>query len=110
MAIDNSLYDELERTYYQIKEYLERVTLEPEHSPVIMKLDAFADLLETFDIEALEEQTKNIHGLHDQLNAIKKTAHQITDVIGAGFDSITTAERVVKGLDAIFVEINSIVL
>lgn len=110
MAIDNSLYDELEQTYYQIKDYLERVTLEPEHSPVIMKLDAFADLLETFDIETLEEQTKNIQGLHDQLDAIKKTARQINDIIGAGFDSITTAEKVAKNLDTIFVEINSIIL
>ena len=110
MAIDNSLYDSLEQTYYKIKGYLESVTLEPEHSPLILKLDAFANLLENFDIEALEEQTKEIHRLHDQLNAIKNISNTIVKDLDAGFDSITTAEKVASSLDNIFVEINSIVL
>ncbi len=110
MAIDNSLYESLELTYFKIKDYLERVTLEPEHSPLIIKLDALADLLESFDIEALEEQTKNIHGLHDQLNAIKKISKKIVEDLEAGFDTITTAEKVARSLDSIFVEINTIVL
>ena len=110
MAIDNSLYDSLEQTYFKIKAYLEAVTLQAEHSPLIMKLDAFANLLESFDIEALEEQTKEIHALHDQLNAIKKISKRIVEDLGAGFDSITTAEKVASGLDSIFIEIKSIVL
>ena len=110
MAIDNSLYDSLEQTYFKIKAYLESVTLEPEHSPLIVKLDAFADLLESFDIEALEEQTKDIHALHHHLNAIKEISNKIVKELGAGFDSITTAEKVARGLDTIFIEINSIVL
>lgn len=110
MAIDNSLYDSLEHTYFKIKEYLERVTLEPEHAPLISKLNAFADLLESLDFKTLQGQTKDIYGLQNQFSAIKKVSNKIVEDLGAGYDSITTAEKVQSGLNTIFIEINSIVL
>ena len=106
MAIDNSLYDSLEQTYYKIKDYLEGITLETEHAPLITKLDAFADLLESSDVQALQKQTN----LHNQCNAIKKISNTIVKDLGAGYDTITTAEKVKSGLDTIFIEINSIAL
>ena len=106
MAINNSLYESLEQTYYKIKAYLESVTLEEEHTPLIKKLDAFADLLESSNIEAVEKQTK----LHSQINAIKNISNKIAKDLGAGYDSITTAEKVEHGLDSIFIEVNTIIL
>jgi len=110
MAIDNSLYNSLEQTYFKIKAYLERVTLEPEHTPLVSKLNAFADLLESLDIKTLQGQTKDIHRLENQFNAIKNISKKIVKDLGSGYDSITTAEKVARGLDTIFIEIHSIVL
>jgi len=41
---------------------------------------------------------------------MKKICKIIVEDLGAGYDSITTAEKVKSGLDKIFIEINSIVL
>ena len=106
MAIETSLYDSLEQTYYKIKDYLEGITLETEHSPLIAKLDALADLLESSDIQAVQKQTN----LHNQFNAIKKISNTIVKDLGSGYDTITTAEKVERGLDSIFIEIKSIIL
>ncbi|MDH5465619.1 MAG: hypothetical protein OEW60_08285 [Thiovulaceae bacterium] len=110
MAIDNSLFDLLEPTYYKIKDYLEQIPLETEHSSLVTKLDAFADLLESFDAQALEKKIKAMPSLQNQLNAIKNISNNIVKELEAGFDSITTAEKVARGLDSIFVEINTILL
>ncbi|MDH5464088.1 MAG: hypothetical protein OEW60_00585 [Thiovulaceae bacterium] len=110
MAIDNSLYNSLENTYFKIKDYLENTQLGREHSPMIVKQEELADLLERFDIEALEEQSKDIHRLHDQLNAIKEVSTKIVVDLGNSDDSVTTAEKVVSGLDEVFDKIEKIVL
>ena len=68
MAIDNSLHDSLESTYFQIKDYLDSIQLGREHSSMITKHEELAHLLEGFDIEALEEQSKDINTLHAQLD------------------------------------------
>ncbi len=108
MAIDNSLYDALEATYYKIENYLASVKMGPEHSPVIIMLEQLGALLETFDVEALEEQTKNINGLHDQLNAIKALTDQIhTDI---DTNSSATAENVAQVLESVFSKIDHIEL
>ena len=59
MAIDNTLYDSLENTYTKIKDYFNHVQLGREHSVMIVKHEELAELLESFDIEALEEQSNN---------------------------------------------------
>ena len=74
MAIDNSLYDSLENTYIKIKDFFDNNQLGPEHSAMIIKHEELANLLETFDIESLEEQSSDIHVLHKQLEDIKEMA------------------------------------
>jgi len=110
MAIDNSLHYSLESTHFKIKDYLDKVTLVREHSPMIIKNEALAELLEGFDIEALEEQTKDIHALHNQLNDIKKVSTKIVEDLGNSDDPATKAAKVVSGLETVFLKINNIVL
>lgn len=110
MAIDNSLYDALEDTYFKLKDYLENTQLSREHSPMMFKHEELGSLLERFDIEALEEQTKDIHGLHDQLDAIKAISKQIVEDLQNNSDTVTMIDKVVTGLDEIFSKIHSIVL
>jgi hypothetical protein len=110
MAIDNSLHYSLESTHFKIKDYLDKVTLVREHSPMIIKNEELAELLETFDIEALEEQTKDIQALHEQLNAIKKVSTKIVEALIVSSDATTTAAKVTACLDEIFLKISNIVL
>ena len=110
MAIDNSLYDSIENTYFQIKGYLDNTQLGREHSPMIVKHEELAHLLESFDIEALEEQSKDINALHEQFNDIKVVSNKIVEDLQNDDDSITTAANVVSGLDTVFLKIRNIVV
>lgn len=110
MAIDNSLYDSIEKTYFQIKDHLDSIQLGREHSPMIVKHEELAHLLEVFDIEALEEQSKDIHALHKQLDDIKTVSDKIIDDLRNDDDSVTTAANVVSGLETVFSKIKNIVL
>ena len=110
MAIDNSLYDSLENTYFQIKDYFDNNQLGREHSPMILKHEELADLLERFDIEALEEQSKDINTLHEQLNDIKAVSNKIVEDLRTIDDSVTCADKVVSGLETVFLKINNIVV
>lgn len=110
MAIDNSLYDSLESTYFKIKDYLDNAQLGREHSPMMLKHEELGELLEHFDVEALEEQTKDIHSLHAQLDDIKEVTQQIVEDLGDTSDSVTMAAKVVDGLDNVFLKIKNIVL
>jgi uncharacterized UPF0160 family protein len=111
MAIDNSLYDSLENTYFKIKDYLDNTQLGREHSPMMLKHEELGELLESFDVEALEEQTKDIHALHAQLDDIKEVTKQIVEDLGGDTsDSVTIAAKVVDSLDNIFLKIKNIVL
>ena len=110
MAIDNSLYDSLENTYFQIKDYLDTTELGREHSPMMLKHEELAELLESFDIEALEEQSKDINALHAQLNDIKEVSNKIVEDLRSIDDSVTCADSVVNGLTTVFLKIRNIVL
>lgn len=110
MAIDNSLYDSLENAYVKIKDYFENTQLGREHSAMIVKHEELAELLETFDIEALEEQSKDIHRLHDQLDNIKEISEEIIKDLNDVADSAATAAKVVSGLDKIFSKITNIIV
>jgi archaellum component FlaC len=77
---------------------------------MIVRHEELADLLETFDIEALEEQSKDINALHEQLNAIKEVSQKIIQDLQETSDSVSTANKVVSGLDIIFSKIASIIL
>lgn len=109
MALDNSLYDSLQRTYFVMKEYLETTQLGREHSPMILKQEELGELLERLDIEAIEEQTKDIHSLHDKLNAIMSISEKVSQDIGSGTDSVILCENAVKNLDEIFIQINPMI-
>ncbi len=110
MAIDNSLYDSLEDTYFKIKEYLDNTQLGREHSPMMFKHEELGELLETFDVEALEEQSKDINALHAQLDDIKEVSRQIVDDLNNTSDSVAMAAKVVDGLDRVFLKIENIAL
>ena len=110
MAIDNSLHDSLEMTYFKIKTYLENTQLQREHSQMIMKNEELAEFLEGFDIEALEEQSKDIHALHDQLNDIKKVSTKIVEDLGNTSDTVSMATNVANGLDTVFSKISNLVV
>ena len=110
MALDNSLYDSLENTFNEINTYLESVQLGREHSPVMLKHEELGTLLEDFDVEALEEQTKDIHGLHNQLNAIKDVSDKIVEDIKKNDDPTTKAGNILNGLENVFDKIDKIVL
>lgn len=109
MAIDNSLYDSLQNTYFKIKDYLESNQLGREHSVMIIKHEELSTLLETFDIEVLEEQSKYIDKLHKQLDDIKEISQQVMEDLIASTDSITKTDKVVRGLDKVFLSIGKIV-
>lgn len=102
MAIDNSLYDSLESTYKKIQDYLNSSTLGREHSAMIVKHEELAELLEKLDIEAIEEQSKDINSLHNELDKIKEISEQVAEDLTSEFDSTTTVTKVVNGLDKIF--------
>ncbi len=110
MAIDNSLYDALEDTYFKIKDYFDSIQLGREHSPMIVQHEELAHLLEGFDIEALEEQSKDIYALHAQLDDIKAVTNKVIEDLRNDDDSITTAANVVSGLETIFLKIKNIVV
>ena len=110
MAIDNSLHDSLEMTFFKIKTYLENTELQREHSLVMVKNEELATFLDSFDIEALEEQTKDIHKLHDQLNEIKLVSTKIVEDLGNTSDLVSMTSKVAAGLDEVFLKINNIVL
>lgn len=109
MAIDNSSYDAVEDIYFKIKTYLEHVKLGPEHSPLIIKHEELGALLENFDVEALEEQTKDIHGLHAQLDVITATASQIIETLNDPSDP-AAAQKIADKLESIFSKIDQIAL
>ncbi len=110
MALDNSLYDSIETTYFKIKEYLETTQLGREHSPMILKQEELAGLLERLDIEAIEEQSKDIDSLHDQLNAIKAISDQIAQDLRDTSDPLALVEKVVSGLETVFDKINDLIV
>lgn len=109
MAIDNSLYDSLENTYMKIKDYFDTNELKREHSEMIIKHEELAHLLEGFDVEALEEQSKDINALHAQLNNIKVISNKIVEDLNDP-DSIIMSGKVVSGLDKVFLGIKNIVV
>lgn len=110
MAIDNSLYDSLKNTYFQIKDYLDNAKLGREHSELIIKQEELAALLESFDIEALEERSKDVNALHKQLNDIKEVSNKIVEDLRDVVDSVATSAKVVSGLDEAFLKITNIVV
>lgn len=110
MALDNSSYDAIQDIYFKITTYLKQIKLGPEHSPVIIKHEELAALLEDFDVEALEEQTKDVHALHVQLDTITKVAKQMAEDLDDTSDSVETAKKIADGLDTVFEKINLIVL
>ncbi len=110
MALDNSSYDALQDTYFKIKDHLESAQLIREHSALMLKHEELGTLLEDFDVEALEEQTKDIHGLHDQLDAVTAVAKQINEYLKDTSDTVAMINGVVTDLDAIFTKIQTIQL
>ena len=106
MAIDNSLYDSLENTYVKIQVYLDSNQLGPEHSAMIIKHEELAELLERLDIEAIEEQSKDINTLHAELNEIKGVSNRITQELN-GTDATSS---VVSGLDEVFSKISTLIV
>ncbi len=110
MALDNSLYDSVENTYFKLKEYLESTQLGREHSPMILKQEELGELLERLDIEAIEEQTKDINALHDQLDAIKSISDGIRADLQHITDSVTLSEKVVHDLEIVFDKINELIV
>jgi len=110
MAIDNSLYDALENTHTKIQNYLDTTKLGREHSPMMIKQEELSHLLEIFDIEALEEQSTDIDGLHEQLKDIKEISNEILEDLKTDVDSITTTTKVVRGLDVVFLKIAKLVV
>ena len=110
MAIDNTLYDSLERTYIKMQDYFNNNKLGPEHSAMIVKHEELADLLENLDIEAIEEQSCDINALHTQLNDIKEISNKILEDLNDATDSITAAAKVVSGLDKVFSKITHVIV
>jgi len=110
LAIDNSLYDSLENTYFKIKDYLDGSKLGPEHSQMIMKHEELAELLENLDIEAIEELSTDIHSLHDELNKIKEVSNKIVEDLNDTADSIVVIDNVVNGLDKIFLQVSKVIV
>ena len=108
MAIDNSLYDSLENVYIKIKDYFDTHKLGAQHSQMIIKHEELADLLESFDIEALEEQSKDIDRLHGQLDDIKKVSIKLIEDLDGVLDSMLMTNNVVNGLDKIFLKITKV--
>ncbi|MDF1880887.1 hypothetical protein JHD50_06125 [Sulfurimonas sp. MAG313] len=110
MAIDNSSYDSLEKTYVEIQAFFDKNQLKAEHSVMIVKHDELAELLEGFDVEALEEQSKDINALHKQLNEITEVSKKIVENLNDTSDSTSSAARVVSGLDEVFSKITNLIV
>ena len=110
MAIDNTLYDSLQNTYNEMKDYFNNTQLGREHSQMMMKHEELAELLERLDIEAIEEQSKDIHGLHKQLQEITDVSTDIVKDLKEDLDSVSIATNVVRRLDNIFVEIAKLIV
>ena len=108
MAIDNSSYDSLENTYKKITEFFDKNELKREHSAIIVKHEELAELLESFDVEAIEEQSKDINALHKQLDDIKEVSDKVVEDLNDTSDSEQSAARVVSGLDTVFLKIKNI--
>jgi len=106
MALDNSSYDALRNTFFSLQTYLNSTTLSSEHSPIIIKHETLAELLESFDVEALEEQTKNVQDLHDQLDVITALCKQIDENIQGD----TVISDLATNLETIFIKIKNISL
>ena len=110
MAIDNTLYDSLENTYVKIQDFFNKNQLKAEHSAMIVKHEELAELLEDFDIEILEEQSKDINTLHKQLDDIKEVSQKIVKDLNDITNSVESATRVANGLDEVFLKIKNIVV
>ena len=110
MAIDNSLYDSLQNAYVKIQNYLDTTKLGPEHSPMMVQQEELADLLERLDIELIEEQSKDINGLHEELNAIKEDSEKIIEALNETSDSIATVATVVSSLKKVFSKITPMIV
>ncbi|PHR54506.1 MAG: hypothetical protein COA44_12790 [Arcobacter sp.] len=110
MAIDNSSYDSLENTYVKIQEFFDKNQLKAEHSAMIVKHEELAELLESFDVEALEEQSKDINALHKQLDEIKEVSEKIVENLNDVGDSVSSATKVASGLDEVFLKITKIIV
>jgi len=110
MAIDNSSYNALEKTYFTIKTHLESTPLTREHSTLILKQEELGELLEAFDVEALEEQTKNIQALHDQLDDITAICEETIQALNTVSELPATLQKVTSNVDTIFDKIKNIVL
>lgn len=108
MALDNSAYESLEKTYFKIKHYLETTKLGPEHSNLIMKHEELIHLIEDFDIEALEEQTKQVDILHNKLHEITTISEQLSNELDLDGESIVIAQNSVSMLDQIFEKIKDL--
>ena len=110
MAIDNSLYDSLQNTYNKVKEYLETTTLSKEHSMMIIKHEELAELLENLDIEAIEEQSKDIHALHDELNAIKDISNSVIEDLANIDDTLALTTKVAQSLNTVFARVSKVIV
>lgn len=110
MAIDNSSYESLENTYVKIQDFFNNNQLKAEHSEMIVKHEELAELLESFDVEALEEQSKDINALHKQLDEIKEVSQKIVEDLNDDADSVSSATRVASGLDTVFLKITNLVV
>jgi len=110
MAIDNSSYDSLENTYKKIQAFFDTNELKREHSAIIVKHEELGELLEGFDVEAIEEQTKDINSLHKQLDEIRAVSDKVVEDLNDTSDSVASAARVVSGLDEVFLKIKNISL
>lgn len=104
MAIDNTLYDSLQDTYIEIQNYFNNTQLGREHSQMMIKHEELAELLERLDIEAIEEQSKDIHELHKQLQDITDESLRIVEELQEGIDSMSISKNIVTRLDKIFLE------
>lgn len=110
MAIDNSLYEALEENYFTLKTYLETTPLTREHSPILLQHETLASLLERLDIEAIEEQSKTIDELHENLNAIKKIVQQTTQDIKENKTKPVEIQKLQSSLDSIFQAIDVVIV
>lgn len=108
MAIDNSSYEALEKTYVKLQDFFNKTQLKAEHSAMIVNHEILAELLESFDVEALEEQSKDINALHKQLDEIKEICEKVDTDLNDSDDSQTSAARVASGLDEVFLKISKI--
>ncbi|MBN2816227.1 MAG: hypothetical protein JXQ67_06050 [Campylobacterales bacterium] len=110
MALDESLYDSLKETYYTIESYLGTATLTREHSELIMRNEELSALLERLDIEAIEEQTKEIEALHAKLGELRVVSDSIRQEIITSGETSALLQSVVVKLDEIFSELNPLIV